>query len=67
MKLPVHNTVLGLYQDEIVVGCDDFRAPNENNMEFKEFVRAIYEPKDIKRTIQLSQIYNTLNDKISGS
>lgn len=63
MKLPVHNTVLGLYQDEIVVGCEDFRAPNENNMEFKEFVRAIYEPKDIKRTIQLSQIYNTLNDK----
>ena len=61
--LPVHNTLLGVYRDEIVVACEDFRQPDEENMEFREFVRAIYEPKDVKRVIRLDQIYATLADR----
>ena len=62
MGLPTHKTVLGLYDDRPVVGCLDFRNPNEQNIEFAEFVRACYEPKEIKRVIRLDQIYNTLSD-----
>ena len=61
--LPVHETVLGYYNDDIVVACKDFRQTNERNIEFQEFVHAVYDSKDIKRVIKLSQIYETLNDK----
>lgn len=63
MGLPVHETVLGLYNDEVVVGCKDFRSSdNVSNMEFSEFVRASYDSHDIHHVIQLNQIYNALND-----
>ena len=61
--LPVHNTLLGVYRDEVVVACEDFRQPDEENMEFREFVRAVFEPKDVKRVIRLDQIYAILADR----
>ena len=60
--LPTHETVLGMYGDRPVVGCLDFRMPNEQNLEFNELVRACCEPEDIKRVIRLDQIYKTLED-----
>ena len=63
IQLPTHNTVLGTYNDEVVVGCEDFRHNGEENMEFKEFVRAIYNSEEVKRVIRLDQIYTTLNSQ----
>ncbi len=60
--LPVHETVLGTYNNQLVVGCRDFREPDEENMEFQEFVRSVYDSKDVRRVIRLDQIYETLND-----
>lgn len=61
--LPVHETVLGLYDDEIVVGCKDFRdEDNVITVEFAEYVRARYDSAEMKRIIKLDQIYSTLKD-----
>ena len=65
MGLPVHETVLGTYKDEIVVGCKDFRKELEINIEFSEYVHAKYDSKDIKRIIRLDQIYGSLKDPIN--
>lgn len=62
MGLPTHETVLGIYGDRPVVGCLDFRKPNEQNLEFSELVRACFESGEIKRVICLDQIYRTLED-----
>ena len=60
---PVHETVLGTYNGEIVVGCKDFREKNSiSNIEFAEYVRSKYDSKDVKRMIRLDQIYETLAD-----
>ena len=61
--IPTHNTVLGTYNNEIVVGCEDFRKPDDENIEFGEFIHSVYDSKDIKRVIRLDQIYKTLEDK----
>ena len=61
--LLVHETVLGTFEDEIVVGCKDFRNRNDStNIEFSEYVRAKYDSSEIKRFIMLNQIYDTLQD-----
>lgn len=61
--LPVHETVIGLYNEEVVVGCKDFRSSaNVSNIEFSEYVHASYDSSDIKRIIQLKQIYETIRD-----
>ena len=62
--LPTHETVLGIYDETIVVAYKDFRrAPDVLNLEFGELVHAKYDSKDIKRFIELNQIYETLKDK----
>lgn len=61
--LSVHETVLGTYNDEVVVGCKDFRGSNNiSNIEFSEYVRAKYDSREVKRFIRLDQIYSTLQD-----
>lgn len=45
--LPTHETVLGLYNGEVVVGCKDFRENGEENIEFAEFIRAKYDSGDV--------------------
>jgi len=65
--LPTHETLLGMYNGEIVVGCKDFRtSPNMHNIEFSEYVHAAYDSSDINRLIRLDQIYNTLRDEANG-
>ncbi len=61
--LPAHETVLGTYNEEIVVGCKDFRgSPSVSNVEFSEYVRAKYESSEVGRLVRLDQIYDTLTD-----
>ena len=60
--LPTHDTVLGEYNNQIVVGCKDFRKHNEDNIEFSELMHTTYDSKDIDRVVNLSQIYNVLKD-----
>ena len=61
--LPAHETVLGTYNEEIVVGCKDFRgSPSVSNVEFAEYVRAKYESSEVGRLVRLDQIYDTLTD-----
>lgn len=61
--LPVHETVIGTYNDEIVVGCKDFRENSHvSNIEFSEYVRAKYDSKDVKRIVLLDQIYGSVRD-----
>ena len=61
--LPTHETVLGTYNDEVVIGCVDFRGRNNATIiEFSEYVRAKYNSCDIKQSIELNQLYETLHD-----
>ena len=61
--LPTHDTLLGLYKDEIVVACKDFRQNQSiQNVEFAEYIRSKYDSKEVKRLIKLNQIYETLKD-----
>ena len=65
--IPVHGTVLGLYNGEIVVGCRDFRAtPCVQTIEFSEYVHGVYHSCDIGRTLYLEQLYKTLSAPESG-
>ena len=67
MNMPTHNTLLGFYDEYPVVACEDFRGPGDENMEFQEFVRALYNSHDVKRVIRLDQIYTTLADESAFS
>ena len=61
--LPTHETVLGTYKDEIVVGCKDFRPNNQTEtIDFVEYMRSSYDSKDVKRIVVLDQLYETLRD-----
>ncbi len=58
--LTTHETLLGLYDGEVVVACKDFRGNGEENLEFADLMRTKYDSKEIKRSPRLDQIYNTL-------
>lgn len=61
--LPVHETVLGTYRDELVVGCKDFRGNTPSvSIEFSEYVRARSYSSELNRIIKLDQIYETISD-----
>ncbi len=64
--LPAHNTMLGYYKDEIVVACQDFRQPGDENIEFGELMRSSYDSHDVKRIAMLSQIYETIKDPVNN-
>ncbi len=60
--LPVHETLLGTYNGtELVVACKDFRKTGEYNIEFSEFLRSVYDSKDIGKIVHLGQFYDTVN------
>lgn len=81
MGFPVHDTTLGLYtkvhrrgktlgirdeDKEIVVGCKDFRKPNEDNLEFREVMKGIYNSSELKRVVRLDQIYHTIEEEFDS-
>lgn len=62
--LPTQSTVLGTYKnDEICVGCKDFRKPYEENIDFKNFLQIIYNKSDVKKTPKIFQIYEAIWDE----
>lgn len=66
VNLPTHQTYLGLYKEEVVVGCKDFRNDSEQNLEFGELVKAVYDSKDVTRHVLLQQIYDSLYNPINN-
>ncbi len=64
--VPVHKTVLGYYEDEIVVGCRDFRNKGDNTIDFIELLHASYDSSEVKKIVLLSQFYDTLKNPRNG-
>ncbi len=60
--LPVHETLLGIYEDEPVVACKDFVQPGEKLQEFDWFLRNVYRKSEIGRVPTYNQIYGTINN-----
>lgn len=60
--IPTHKTILGLYNNEVVVACKDFRKSGDSNLEFAELIRSKYDSNEVKRSVRLNQIYDTLMD-----
>lgn len=62
--LPTHDTVLGIYKnDEVCVGCKDFRTPYDENIDFDNFMRTIYDKSDVKKIPKLFQIYEVIESE----
>ena len=55
--IDTQNTILGLYNDEICVACEDFRESYEDNIEFAEFARTIYRQDEFEESPQIEQLY----------
>ena len=60
--LPVHNTLLGFYNGEIVVACEDFNTADYTLQEFSWFMKNIYRKDEIGRIIQYRQLYETIEN-----
>lgn len=58
--LITHETLLGYRDGNPVVACRDFREDYDSNIEFGEYVRAVYDSDEIGRVLRLDQIYSTL-------
>ena len=62
--LPTHNTVLGIYKnDEICVGCKDYRTLYDENIDFDNFMHIIYDKSDAKKIPKLFQIYEVIESE----
>ena len=61
MGIPVHDTLLGTYNGEIVVACKDFCKPNQVTQEFAHYMRMKYDSSDIGKLPKLEQIYDIIN------
>lgn len=59
--IPTHETLLGYYQDELVVACKDFCKPNQVSQEFAQYMRMKYDSHDIGKLPKLEQIYDIIN------
>lgn len=59
--IPVHETLLGTYNGELVVACRNFLSPGDTLHEFSWYLRNQYDSSDIKRTPILEQIYKTIS------
>ena len=60
--LPAHETLLGTYKGKAVVACLDFRGRGEDNLEFQELLRILYNSKDSRKFVRLEQIYSVYNN-----
>lgn len=55
--IDTNNTLLGVYNDELCVACEDFRTVYEENIEFSEFARTIYDPDEFEKSPGMEQLY----------
>lgn len=61
MGIPTHDTLLGTYDNEIIVACKDFCGPHQISQEFAQYMRMKYDSSDIGRLPKLEQIYDVIN------
>lgn len=62
---PVHETILGTLNGEVVVACKNFIPPGGELLEFETFMRRHYDSHDIGRLPDINQIYGILeNDPV---
>lgn len=62
--LPTQDTVLGIYKNnEICVGCKDFRTPYDENIDFDNFMHVIYDKSDAKKIPKIFQIYEVIGNE----
>lgn len=64
--IPTQETSLGVYHDEIIVACKDFRQnARVSNIEFAEYVRARYGNRSVAKPMVLHQLYEILATPIN--
>ena len=61
LGLETHETMLGFYENELVVACKDFCPPGSRNVEFANFMREIYKPDEIGRFPTYKQLYDVFS------
>ena len=59
--IPVHETLLGTYNGELVVACKNFLSPGDTLHEFSWYLRNQYDSHDIQRTPVIEQVYKTIS------
>ena len=62
MGLPVHETILGTYNGELVVACKNFVGKDEVFHEFSWYMRNQFDSNELSRVPKLSQIYETIKN-----
>lgn len=60
--LPAHKTYLGIFNDELVVGCANFLNEFEVSHEFSFYMRKKYDSSEIGRIPKYEQIYDVIRN-----
>ena len=67
IDIPVHNTILGKYQDKIVVACEHVDHNDEKLWEFRDLLKAWYSDEyyDLmsRHTIELDHVFNMIEKR----
>lgn len=58
--LPVHNTTLGIYKNNIAVACEDFTGNGYKLQEFSWMMRSMYDKSEIMRIPAYPQLYEVM-------
>ena len=58
--LPAHKTYLGIFHEELVVGCENFLNDYEVSHEFSFYMRKKYDSSEIGRLPKYEQIYDVI-------
>ncbi len=61
LGIPTHETLLGTYNNDLVVACKDFRQVDEELHEFTWYMLNMYESSQIGRIPTYHQIYDVIN------
>lgn len=62
LGIPVHETFLAIYKNELVVACKDFTNEKEKLHEFSWYMKNIYRKDQIGRTVTYNQLYEVFEE-----
>lgn len=62
LGLPTHNTILGLYNGEPAVACEDFTGEGYKLQEFSWMMRSMYDKDEIGRIPTYNQLYDVISN-----
>ena len=60
LDLPVHNTIIGIYENAPVIACEDFTGNGYRLQEFSWMMRSLYPKEDIGRFPTYKQLYDVI-------